>query len=64
MALRAITVTTDNANILSPSYSTSTSPASSALPTPDYDFPCILPYFNRCAPAFLPTSCRLPPAAL
>ncbi|OJA10228.1 hypothetical protein AZE42_11280 [Rhizopogon vesiculosus] len=44
--------------ILSPSYSTSTSPTSSVLPTPDHNFLCILPYSNLCAPAFLPTSCR------
>ncbi|OAX37261.1 hypothetical protein K503DRAFT_771681 [Rhizopogon vinicolor AM-OR11-026] len=40
---------------------TSTSPASNALPTPDHNLSCILPHCNRCAPAFLPTSC--PPGA-
>ncbi|OJA13118.1 hypothetical protein AZE42_08654 [Rhizopogon vesiculosus] len=50
MTLPALAITTDNADILSP-------PASSALLTPDYNFPCILPYSNRYALAFLPTSC-------
>ncbi|OAX34343.1 hypothetical protein K503DRAFT_774657 [Rhizopogon vinicolor AM-OR11-026] len=63
MTSRAVAVTTDNADTLSPSCSASTSPASIALPTPDHNFSCILPYSNRCAPAFLPTSCR-PGAAL
>ncbi|OJA15488.1 hypothetical protein AZE42_07638 [Rhizopogon vesiculosus] len=62
MTLRAVavTVTTDNADILSTSHSesSSASPASSALPTLDHNFPHILPYSNRCGPAFLPTSCR------
>ena len=49
MTLRTVAVTTDNTDILSPSYSILTSPASSALLVPDS---------NCYTPGFLPASRR------